>query len=167
MGYADSFEVPVVIEFEGKQLALAPLTQRDYLPWLDDLSTIIRERDRAAVAAMKIKDAERFDMNRRVELSEAIPDDLEPQIVTARGTIRVIELAIAKALKASGQNGDGTAERIQAFIDANSTIDNRALAIRVSGICSRRRIAFLLGLLLPEDKPKDQPSPPQPGQSGV
>lgn len=166
MGYSDSFESPVSVGIDGKSYNVAPLSQRDYLPWLDELTTKMRERDRGLIPAT-MKADQRMQILRNIEMTEMIPDDLEAIIFTAKGTIRVLEMALGKAM----MNGDPAhnsevSAKVEQFINTQAAVDNRALMMRVSGLLTRRRIAQLLGIPMtdPSDAP---PNPPQPAEPGV
>lgn len=163
MGYADSFEVPVTIQLNGDKLVIHQLTQRDYLPWLDELTTKMRERDTAHVNANVKQQDKKIELLRRIAMAEVIPDELEAEMATARGTIKVIQLAITKTLVKSGKTPEEALAAADAFIDSNSVGDNRAFAYRVSGLLTQARIQRALGILPVEPQ---QPNPQQPGEPG-
>jgi hypothetical protein len=148
MNYADAMEAPINLKVGEREVPIKPLTQRDYLPWLSELTQAQRESDRKLVPPT-MKPAEKFDLMRRIEMSEIIPADLEPKMFTAQGAIKVIQLALVKAGIDAGE-----ADR---FIDSRSVKANEELAVRVSGLFSQERIAAMYDP--PPDPPPGEPNP--------
>lgn len=163
MSYLSTFEAPIVIKISDKDVSLYPLTQRDYLPWLAELTESQRKLDRGLVPAT-LKGQERFALLRRIEMSEIVPADLEPIVFTAAGTIKVISMAIAKALKDNPDAG----KIAEAFIDSRSAKANEELAARVSGLFDARRLFTLFppDHTPPEDVDQNPPRPATPQAAG-
>jgi hypothetical protein len=134
--FADNFEQPVTITVDGKELAVRPLTTRDYLPWLDELTEQKRKRE-IEHAPPPAKPIDRFKVIRSILAEEVTPDDLVPLIFTAKGTIRIGGMALRKA---------GMEEsRADAWMDSQSAKANEEFAARVSGLLSQQRLADLYG----------------------
>lgn len=140
MSYSDATEQPLRIQIGGKTLEVKPLTQRDYLPWLNELTEQGKERDRKLIPPV-MKGVERFQLAKRIEMSEMIPADLEPISWTGMGAIKIIQLAIVKAI--AGKDATEAAKtdalkQADEFIDGNPSHVNQELAARMSGLFNKQ-----------------------------
>jgi hypothetical protein len=105
--YAETFEQPIVVKHGEKDLTIPLLSQRDYLEWIAELTPLAVERAK--------KNA-----------PPPTPGDIRPLIFRAKGTERVLMIALKKA---------GLDEKdAQAFIDSRSVANNIVLAVHVSGL---------------------------------
>lgn len=146
--YADSFEQPVSIEIDGKDVAIPLLSQRDYLPWIAELTTKRQEIGRKN-APPPTKPTERAKWLDWIDNLELTPADLQPYVLRASGTIKVLEMALKKV---------GIADDVAAkFIDGQPAKANEMLAVRVSGLFRREEIQAIYPTA---DEPKqDEPAP--------
>lgn len=131
MKYADAVDLPIAVQIGGREVLLKPLTQRDYLPWIAEITKARRETDLASIPPT-IKAADRFELVRRINMNETTPAEMTAIVYTASGAIRVLEIALSKA-------GVGSDEA-KSFIDGQSVARNEALAVSVSGLFTQDQI---------------------------
>lgn len=140
MSFADTFEAPVAVEFDGQKYALKRLHPRDYLPWISELEAQYKHRNLPLVA--NSEGTERMRYENQINAIELTPDNVRPKITTVKGAERIIMLAWVKT--ATGKNVDGMPDdesvktaKAQAdkFIESIDIWDEiLALAMRVSGL---------------------------------
>jgi hypothetical protein len=128
--YADTFEQPVVEKYmngDGSEheITIKLLTQRDYQPWIDELTPKAIERARKN-APPATRAQERANYLAVVENMEVTPEGIRPLIFRVSGTQRILKMALMK----SGMD-EKAAEN---FIDSRPAIQNTMLACRVSGL---------------------------------
>lgn len=141
--FADSFEQPVNIQIDGKQVTVPLLSQRDYLSWIEEVTQKRRENAiKSAPPAGKVMERARW-MDYAENL-EVTPGDLQPYVFRAHGTIKVLELALKKAKVDEAAIGK--------FIDGQPAKANEMLAVRVSGLFRREEIEQLYPMF---ERPKD------------
>jgi hypothetical protein len=149
--YADTFEQPAVEEIGGNKVTIPLLSQRDYLPWIEELTKKRQETGKANAPPVG-KTMERAKWLDYIDNMELTPADLQPYVLRASGTIKVLELALAKA-KISDEDA-------KAFIDGRGAKANEMLAVRVSGLFRREEIRLMYPVLEKEpEKPDPNASP--------
>lgn len=154
--YADTFEQPAVEKIDGKDITIAPLTQRDYLPWIEELTRQRKENARTAQPpGSKVMELARW--KDYVENLEVTPADLQTYVFRASGTIKVLELAGAKALKKAGQS-EQVEKIVGEWIDSRSAKENEMLAIKVSGLFRRQEIEQMYPAIPVERKEAESPN---------
>lgn len=130
--FLDAFEGPLTLKVNGKDVDVHPLTTRDLLPWLSNLTEKQKDSDRRLVPK-EMKPVDRFRVLRNIEAITKSPDSIAQEVFTADGTIRVLELA----LKKSGVPDD----QAQKFIDSQPVKLNEYLAVRLCGCYTSRQVA--------------------------
>jgi hypothetical protein len=119
--YADTFEQPVVEKYlngDGSEheITIKLLTQRDYQPWIDELTPKAIERARKN-APPATRAQERANYLAVVENMEVTPEGIRPLIFRVSGTQRILKMALMK----SGMD-EKAAEN---FIDSRPAIFSR------------------------------------------
>jgi hypothetical protein len=128
--FSDTFEQPAVEKYKNgdgteHEVTIPLLTNRDYLPWCEELTPIAQERAKKS-APPATRAVERSNYLANVENLEVTPGDIRPLVFRNKGTMRVLEMALKKA---------GLDEKqAEAFIDARPVYRNTMLAVRVSGL---------------------------------
>jgi hypothetical protein len=123
--YAETFEQPIVVKHGEKDLTIPLLSQRDYLEWIAELTPLAVERAKKN-APPPTRAQERSNYMTWADNLEVTPGDIRPLIFRAKGTERVLMIALKKA---------GLDEKdAQAFIDSRSVANNIVLAVHVSGL---------------------------------
>lgn len=152
MSFSDAFETPVKIHANGHgDIELKKLTTRDYLPWLDELTASQRERETANIPPNTRPDL-RVKIVRNIQQQEVTPDELSYVVFTARGTLKVLDLALTK----HGISDEAERNKI---MDARGPKDNEMIAARVCGLFTTERLNEMYGPLLKAENPPEASGP--------
>jgi hypothetical protein len=153
---------PVIHSFGEREVIIPRNTTRLYLPWLAELEEQWRKAGEASIPP-NAPLAEQFKFKRAVMLNKPTPSDLKPEVWTAAGALRVLDMALEKA----GVSDKAERERL---IDSKPHYTIQLLALRVSGLYTEEEIFRMLNPTPPgaEAEKKgaqagnvpSQPSPP-------
>lgn len=163
--FIDSFEVPVAVTIDGKEVSLSPLRIGDYLVWCAEVQKRYQDRNLPLLTNIA-KPAERMIAESQIRSREFTPDDLRPLVFTVEGIQRIIRGAIVRALtgqKLNGNVSDPAIAEAQAkadeFIDGLSAKDAEALSMRLSGLYLQDEIDDWYRIALRAKKKAGEPPP--------
>jgi hypothetical protein len=146
MNFYDEFEVPIQVEFDGKQYTLEKLKGRDYLPWCAELQKAYQDRNLSLIPD-DARPLEKTQHKSSIMGREFTPDDCSQHVSTIEGSMRVIRISFVRAITGKRLNGNENEDSIREaifvadkFIDTLDWPNLQSLALRLSGLCPE--IAF-------------------------